>query len=224
MTESNSAAAFQPPGARSVLLSVVVAFFVAATLLITVVLPAEYGIDPTGLGETLGLTVMSELQSATPTPPAAPLVRVIEEPELLPQPPEVIPGLPVPAPLKDPAVVQRPGTPPRIDSIDVALVLGEEVEMKAVLDAQQAIIYSWSVTGGEVYYDFHAEPSSGPEGYFVRYAEGEGSADSGSLVSPFAGHHGWYWLNISEHPVTVHLQVTGYHKELVEVYRGRQGL
>ena len=95
--------------------------------------------------------------------------------------------------------------------------------MKAVIDAKQTMIYSWSVSDGEVYYDFHAEPLAGPKGYFVRYAEGEGSSDSGSLVAPFAGHHGWYWLNISEHPITVHLEVTGYHRELVEVYRARQG-
>ncbi len=36
----------------------------------------------------------------------------------------------------------------------------------------------------------------------------------GSLVAPFAGEHGWYWLNISEKPVTIKLTFTGYHKEV----------
>lgn len=223
MTESNSSADL-PPSARSVLLSVGVALVVAGTLLVTLVLPAEYGIDPTGAGELLGLNVLTQSPTPTVTPSSAPLPPLAsEETALLPQPAETIPGLPVPAPLKNPAVVQRPGQAPRIESMDIALVLGEEVEVKAVLDADQAIVYSWSVSDGEVYYDFHAEPFDGPQGYFVRYADGEGSADNGSLVAPFSGHHGWYWLNISDHPITVHLQVTGFHKELVEVYRGRQG-
>ena len=36
----------------------------------------------------------------------------------------------------------------------------------------------------------------------------------GSLVAPFAGEHGWYWLNISEKPVTIKLTFTGYHNEV----------
>ena len=78
------------------------------------------------------------------------------------------------------------------------------------------------LTSDEVYYDFHAEPAKAPEGYFVRYAEGESMKDSGSLVAPFTGHHGWYWLNISEKPVTINLQVDGYHKELIEVFRNKR--
>jgi hypothetical protein len=95
--------------------------------------------------------------------------------------------------------------------------------MKAVLAPDQMIVYAWSIAEGEVYYDFHAEPEQAPEGYFVRYAEGEGSTDGGSLVAPFAGHHGWYWLNISDHAITIRLEVTGYYTEVVEVYRGMQG-
>jgi hypothetical protein len=35
---------------------------VAGVLLLTVVLPAEYGIDPTGAGRVLGLTQMGEIK------------------------------------------------------------------------------------------------------------------------------------------------------------------
>jgi hypothetical protein len=43
---------------RATLLAVVV----AAILVVTAVLPAEYGIDPTGLGRRLGLTQMGLLK------------------------------------------------------------------------------------------------------------------------------------------------------------------
>ncbi|WP_310571366.1 hypothetical protein [Gemmatimonas sp.] len=39
-----------------------VAVVVAVAVLITAVLPAEYGVDPTGLGRRLGLTQMGRLK------------------------------------------------------------------------------------------------------------------------------------------------------------------
>jgi hypothetical protein len=42
--------------------SVLIALAVAVVLLFTVVLPAEYGIDPTGVGRVLGLTRMGEIK------------------------------------------------------------------------------------------------------------------------------------------------------------------
>ncbi|MBN0105889.1 ABC transporter permease subunit, partial [Pseudomonas aeruginosa] len=40
-----------------------VAAIVALTLLITVVMPSEYGIDPTGVGRLLGLKQMGEIKT-----------------------------------------------------------------------------------------------------------------------------------------------------------------
>jgi len=42
--------------------SMLIALAVALLLLFTVVLPAEYGIDPTGAGRVLGLTRMGEIK------------------------------------------------------------------------------------------------------------------------------------------------------------------
>jgi hypothetical protein len=50
------------PSARSLLRSTLIALAVAIALLITVVLPAEYGIDPTRIGRVLGLTQMGEIK------------------------------------------------------------------------------------------------------------------------------------------------------------------
>ncbi|MAZ67090.1 MAG: hypothetical protein CMF25_08260 [Kangiellaceae bacterium] len=38
----------------------IVAFIFAAVGLMTIILPAEYGIDPTGIGKAMGLTVLSD--------------------------------------------------------------------------------------------------------------------------------------------------------------------
>ena len=50
------------PDARKLLRSTLIAATVASVLLITVVLPAEYGIDPTRIGRVLGLTQMGEIK------------------------------------------------------------------------------------------------------------------------------------------------------------------
>ena len=51
-----------PSSPRQMLRSVLIALAVALLLLVTVVLPAEYGIDPTGVGRVLGLTRMGEIK------------------------------------------------------------------------------------------------------------------------------------------------------------------
>ncbi|MFN2332724.1 MAG: hypothetical protein ABR580_12965 [Halomonas sp.] len=50
------------PSTRKLIRSTLVAAVVAAALLVTVVLPSEYAIDPTGVGRVLGLTEMGEIK------------------------------------------------------------------------------------------------------------------------------------------------------------------
>jgi len=51
-----------PSSPGQMLRSALIALGVAVLLLVTVVLPAEYGIDPTGVGRVLGLTRMGEIK------------------------------------------------------------------------------------------------------------------------------------------------------------------
>ena len=79
------------PTAKQLNRATLIAAGVAAALLVTTVLPAEYGYDPTGIGRLLGLTPMGEMKrdeaaaanaeeapsedivmDAAPTPSAAP--------------------------------------------------------------------------------------------------------------------------------------------------------
>lgn len=52
------------PSARTLWRSTLVAMAVASLLLVGVVLPSEYGIDPIGVGRVLGLTDMGKLKMA----------------------------------------------------------------------------------------------------------------------------------------------------------------
>ena len=103
----------------------------------------------------------------------------------------------------------------------IYLGVDEKTEVKAQLDKGQMIVYSWSVDGGnKVYVDFHGHDPALGERFWVRYEEADGvTGRNGSLVAPFKGQHGWYWLNVSEKPVTITLNVTGYQDKLIDYGR-----
>ena len=50
------------PSSKQLFTSTLMAIALAIVLLITTILPAEYGIDPTGIGRQLGLTEMGEIK------------------------------------------------------------------------------------------------------------------------------------------------------------------
>ena len=114
----------------------------------------------------------------------------------------------------------------RSESMVIALDEFEQVEVKAVMKQGDALIYSWRLVEGEsIYTDFHADPlevEKFPEQYWIRYLESENPSASGSLVAPFDGNHGWYWLNIEENPVRIELEVHGYYDSIAEIMRSFQ--
>lgn len=51
------------PTTKQLIRSTLIALSTAIVLLVTVILPAEYAIDPTGVGKVLGLTEMGEIKA-----------------------------------------------------------------------------------------------------------------------------------------------------------------
>ena len=200
--------AFEPPSGKRIARSVVIAIVVAAVLLVTAILPAEYGIDPTGVGRVLGLTELN-----------APPTRTIEVKDVLGGNEGVkeveVPSVSEPVPLPNPAVHQAEERPIQTRTITITLPPEKETEIKTVLQQSKVIVYSWQTDRGGVYCDFHGhDPEAGSE-FFVRYREDqEGTGATGSLVAPFAGEHGWYWLNYNDFPVTITLTVTGFFDDI----------
>ncbi|MEO8315616.1 MAG: twin-arginine translocation signal domain-containing protein [Pseudomonadota bacterium] len=193
---------------RRALKGLAAAALLALVALFVVVLPAERNYDPTGIGQKLGLArkapknldeVIDDVLAANDNLVAAKDADPMD-----------------PLPLPNPAVSQLESYAPRTETITVKLGFDEKTEIKAVLGKAKTIVYNWSVEGGKVYVDFHGHDPSKGDRYWVRYEEADGiTGRSGSLVAPFAGEHGWYWLNVSETPVTIKLTVTGYQGKLV---------
>jgi len=199
-----------PHSSLRALRGLAIAVVVAAIALFTLVLPAEYGYDPTGIGRHLGLMAMSDARTSA----AASIEDVTGGNDVL----KAAAGASSmdPLPLPNPAVSQLEAAAPHTETIEITLGFDEKTEIKAVLAKGKVILYDWSVEGGKVYVDFHGHDPSKGDAYWVRYEEADGITQrSGSLVAPFAGEHGWYWLNVSDTPVKIRLTVTGYQEKLV---------
>jgi hypothetical protein len=200
----------QAPSGKRIARSVVLAIVVAAVLLVVAVLPAEYGIDPTGIGGALGLTELN----AAPT-------RTFEVKDVLAGNEGVreveVPDFNEPVPLPNPGVHQSEDRPIETRTLTITLPPEGETEIKTVLRESKVVLYHWETDRGAIYCDLHGhDPEAGSE-FFVRYREDqEGANVTGSLVAPFAGEHGWYWLNYNDFPVVITLTVTGFFDDIVD--------
>jgi hypothetical protein len=210
MTQPTSPYEAQPPSARRLIKSIVIALIGAALVLVLVVLPAEYGIDPTGAGGKLGLTALAG--SGTRNIQIEDVIGGNEKYREV-----AVPDVGKPTPLPNPAVHQDEAAPPQTRTLTITLQQDQETEMKLKLTKSKAVVYQWKVDRGQIYVDFHGhDPSLGSD-VWVRYKEeNAASGDSGSLVAPFSGEHGWFWQNYNEFPVVITLTVTGYFDDVVD--------
>jgi hypothetical protein len=64
MYNSNTPNSQDLPSTAKLIKSTILAIIGAGVLLVTVVMPSEYGIDPTGMGRLLGLTDMGEIKTS----------------------------------------------------------------------------------------------------------------------------------------------------------------
>lgn len=160
----------------SLMKALAIAVFVAAILFVTLVLPIEFGIDPTGLGDRLGVV---NLISAEP----------------------------------EPEVVERAGEGDmafRSDETVIAVPANSGLEYKFFVDQHGSLNYEWNLDSDiALYFDLHGEPQGDTTGYFESYAAATVNAMKGTLTTPFAGSHGWYWRNDTNEDVNVTLTTQG---------------
>ncbi|WP_375263141.1 transmembrane anchor protein [Palleronia sp.] len=191
------------PSSAQLIRSTVIAGVSAVAILVTVVLPAEYGIDPTRVGSVLGLTEMGELK--TQLVGEAEADRQMdqaagEQSSLL----NDVFGLLVGA-----AHAQEAET--WCDEITFTLEPGDTAEWKLLMEDGQTAQYRMLVDGGRVNFDLHGHGG----GQSVTYEKGRGSAgEEGEIVADFEGEHGWFWRNRDDAASTVTIQVRGEYAEL----------
>ena len=164
-----------------------IALLVAGIALVVAVLPAEFGVDPTGVGRRLGLLALADVKSQ---------VTAFQQAH------DAAGGS---------SIVTPTDRPLQQETADFKLAPHEFVEYKYRLDKGQSLLYAWHASVA-VNFEFHAEPDGAPRGYAQTYEKRTGvERASGTLVAPFAGIHGWYWENPTDREVTVTLTSAGFY-------------
>ena len=189
--------------------STLIAAVSALAILTLIVLPSEYGIDPTGIGRVIGLTEMGDIK-----------VQLAEEAEADSQM-QLIPA---------PVVEEQSSLGSDIFSLFVGgayaqsvtptdwkeqhsftLTPGEGTEIKLGMTEGANAEYIWVAEGGVVNYDLHGDGG----GQNISYEKGRAvPMDEGVLTAAFTGNHGWFWRNRDGQDVTVTLYVRGDYTDL----------
>jgi hypothetical protein len=201
-----------PPIASSakIAMATVIAIIVGGVILVTAVLPAEYGIDPLGTGKALGLTELanSTVKSAPATAGAdTPAVTIVPAAEGVTED-----G----APLIKHTFISQPARY-KVDSRVIVLAPGEGMEIKYHMPKGGGLIYSWTATE-TIGYELHGEPDKNPPNTRIGYYESYDldrkvgkNQSHGVFIAPSTGIHGWFWENTSKKEVTLNLVSSGYY-------------
>ncbi|MDO3380264.1 transmembrane anchor protein [Geoalkalibacter halelectricus] len=194
------------PTTGRLLRSTVVAALIAAVLLVTTILPAEYGIDPTGVGRALGLTHMGEIKVSL----AAEAVASASEPAPAIQTPPVTVEQ-----TTEPAASVPSG---QEHTMTVTLKPGQAAEIKLAMRKDARVLFEWISAGGPVNFDTHGDPVGAPKDFYHGYDKGKNQrGQSGELQAAFDGTHGWFWRNRSNAEVTITLKTSGEYEDIKRV-------
>jgi hypothetical protein len=181
---------------RGRLLAVTGLALVAAVLVVFgAVLPAEYNLDPLGLGKLSGLNRLWAPADRTVDARAGSVPFAREYP-----------------------------TGFRTDTVEIPLTgflggrFGSELEYKVRMKKGATLIYQWEVAGAadprDFHFDFHGHttPQAAGESMSVAtYRQAFGLRRQGALTAPFDGIQGWQFSNSSDHPVVVRLRLAGFY-------------
>lgn len=215
------------PTSSQLLRSTLIAIGVAAALLVTVVLPAEYGVDPTRIGRVLGLTEMGEIkqQLAEEAELDAAMAAQPEQQGSIAEPSEQPAEMAeAPAPAQDMTAEESPaettavpadGADAWTDETILVLGPGEAAEIKLVMQAGATANFEWTAEPGHLNSALHGD---GTAGEAISYRNGRAeTSHAGDLVAEFDGSHGWFWRNRSDETVTMTLKTKGDYSEIKRV-------
>ena len=198
------------PSIGKLIKSTILAVFIAAVILITVVLPAEYGIDPTGIGNMLGLVTMGEIKVSLAQEAAS--EKTLRKKQKSPQDNKLQEAIKAVA--EDTSL--EPEGDIRSDQMTITLKQNEGKEIKLTMKKGAKVNYVWWTDKGRANFDTHAD-SEILEISYHNYEKGSKERSEGVLEAAFDGNHGWFWRNRTSETMTVTLQVDGEYSNIKEM-------
>ena len=190
--------------------SLIIAFIIGTIVLLTAVLPAEYGLDPLGTGKFFGFSKLyqgNEQSKSNETNSSLNFKKIkmdkLGSPSSVTKPKEA--GNPPPE-------VQYPE---REDTIEVIVPAEKGIEYKFKSLKYGSTKYEWSTDNGIVYIDFHGEvkQENPPKNVFYEsYTLAYSNNMAGTLTAPFEGKHGWYFRNETNEDIVVTIRLNGQYE------------
>lgn len=200
------------PSTGKLIKSTLLSAITALVLLVTVVMPAEYGIDLTGIGNAIGLKRMGEIKMSLAQESAAERqateLIVSEQPVAQAAVEAVAESTPEPEPAPAATAVNI-----RSDEMAVTLAPNKGTEIKVTMAKGKKVEYSWSTDGGRANFDLHGDSKELNIDYYS-YGKGSEQKSEGVLEAAFDGSHGWYWRNRTPETITVTLKTNGEYTDI----------
>ncbi|MBL7024355.1 MAG: transmembrane anchor protein [Candidatus Marinimicrobia bacterium] len=198
------------PSKAQLVKSTIIAAGIALVILVTAILPAEYGIDPTGIGKLIGLTKMGEIKTSLAKDAAIERAKdeAMKAQMLSAKKPKEV------APVK--TKIPKPNDDINTDSMTFTLKPDEATEIKLAMLKGNKVTFSWTSDNGEANFDTHGD-SKPLNIKYHNYAKGSKDRDEGTLEASFDGHHGWFWRNRTSGIMNITLEVSGEFSDIKKV-------
>ena len=180
------------PSSSQLLKSTIIALTIAVTLLLCIVIPAEYGKDPTGVGKLLGLKEMGEIKMRL-------------EKESLNEKQVHNEHISLKTEFRESSKTIEENQ----DVLEFIIEPNEAIEIKLEMIEGSFAKYKWATQNGGLNYNLHGDGYKGSQ-KSITYKKGRmTSSDIGEIISEFDGYHGWFWRNRNNTAVTVTLETVG---------------
>jgi hypothetical protein len=184
------------PGRSRLALLTVGAVVVGTLITVGVIMPAEYNVDPLGIGRLTGL-------------------------DRLWAPPTV--AYEATADGKAGTPFREASVPYREDVVMIPVrnfysgAYQNELEYKVAMKAGATMTFSWEAANvalpDDLFYEFHGHTLQNREEMTVAsYEQASKTNSSGTLTAPFEGVHGWYFQNSSDKDAVIALKISGFYE------------
>ncbi|MBL1148471.1 MAG: transmembrane anchor protein [Pseudomonadota bacterium] len=201
MYNKNTPTQAELPSTGKLIKSTIIAAVTAGFLLVTVVMPAEYGIDPTGIGKTIGLKKMGDIKVSLAEEAAADKAK-----SLIAQDGSANSTIVEPTPEAAPAIL--------VHEMQVTLSPDEGTEIKVAMAKGAKVTYSWWTDGGKANFDIHGDSKELKIDYHNYEKGSKKRVDNATIVADFDGSHGWFWRNRTSKIMTITLQTKGEYTKI----------
>ncbi|MEO2073428.1 MAG: hypothetical protein ABGW99_19025 [Zunongwangia sp.] len=195
---------------NKIIKATIISLFIGAALLVIAVLPAEYGIDPTGAGKLMGFSKLYVPEDSQTNNLAAIASNTSVQTIKLEKAGSG-PNVERPVEADNPPPTTQLSL--REDETKVVVPAGKGIEFKLNMLKYGKMKYEWTTSNNEIlYFDFHGEVKQEKEVeevYFESYTIANSNNMVGTFYAPYEGKHGWFFRNNSNEDVTINFRLKG---------------